>query len=778
MHSQVDLQVFPSSSSGEMRDLTEPLSTIVEMSEDAILSISLDGHVASWNHGAARLYGYAPEEMIGHTLERILPESPSSEASDILCRAQRGESVPPVATVHRTRDGREVDVLLTASPLRNRDGNIAGSSIIARDITELRRLERENAERAEQIQLLLASTSVAVCSVDLQGNCTLANRTCATMLGYDSPEKLLGQNLHDCTGHQTAAGEPCDIATCPISAAFASGNSMHSVEQWFRRLNGTAFPVEVWSHPIVRDGGCAGAVVTFIDITERQRLEERFRAAVESARTAMVMADRAGRIVLVNSETERLFGYRRNELLDRHIEILLPKDKQPRHVQLREAYFHNPVPRRLGGSCDLHGRHQDGREFPIELGLSPVETHEGLFVLATMVDLTERQRAENDIREAVRRRDRFLAMLSHELRNPLSAARTAVTLLSTPGVPESALSQAREVLDRQINHMTRLLDDLLDVSRFTQDKLQVRKETVDLVATARDAIAETAVLAQENGSTIEASLSDQPVWVHGDPSRLVQMQANVLANAVKYSRPGGPVSISVLQQDQQAVIQVRDQGVGIPPHMLDRIFDMFVQSDATLDRSRGGMGVGLTLVRSIVALHGGTVIARSEGEGRGSEFEIRLPLTAAAPARAEVNPVARSGLRRRILLVEDQDDTRSMLSNLLTMEGHEVHQAADGHTALKLFAVTQPEIGILDLGLPGFSGIELARHLRQAQNGHPLCLIALTGYGQPEDIAAALEAGFDYHLVKPLNLPHLLKLLESPIETGRSCEKPPPRNRR
>lgn len=494
----------------------------------------------------------------------------------------------------------------------------------------------------------------------------------------------------------------------------------------------------------------------------KRRWPVRHRAAFDAAPIAMVIFDHDGQIVLVNRETERLFGHPRDALIGHCIERLMPDAEQAIRSQLGDAISQSPFPRRLDGRCQLAGRRHDGSEFPVEVALATVETEQGELILATVSDLTERRRVEDELREAVHRRDRFLAILSHELRNPLSAAQTSVSLLSTEGVPPNVCAEALDVLNRQIRHITRLLDDLLDVSRFTQDKLQVRKATVDLVATARDALAEIRVLAQENGSTISDDLPQEPLWVYGDPDRLVQMQANVLANAVKYSPAGGPISLSLQRQGAEAVIVVRDQGIGIPADMLDAIFDMFVQSGTALERSQGGMGVGLTLVRSIVQLHGGTVVARSEGEGCGSEFEIRLPLTSPAPAASEECTPARSGRRCRILLVEDQNDTRAMLGKLLTVEGHEVQQAADGFTALKLFEEKQPEVAILDLGLPGLSGIELARRMRAARPGKPLCLIALTGYGQTGDMEATRQAGFDHHLVKPFSVQCLLKLLEQP----------------
>jgi two-component system CheB/CheR fusion protein len=377
--------------------------------------------------------------------------------------------------------------------------------------------------------------------------------------------------------------------------------------------------------------------------------------------------------------------------------------------------------------------------------------------------VTAQQRAEEKIQEAVRRRDQFLAMLSHELRNPLGAIVTATSMLKA-GISGGRVKPARllEILERQSQQMAHLLDDLLEASRVTQNKIELRTGIVDLCAVTREAIDAMRAQLDERGVHFSARVAETPVHVVGDPARLQQIQVNLLSNAAKYTLRGGRVALEVGAEGGEAVIRVRDTGVGIPGDMLDSIFDLFVQSSRTLDRSAGGLGVGLTLVRSLVGMHGGTVSAYSEGEGRGSEFVVRLPLSA-EPAPQE-SPVSRPRVtlrdRAKVLVVEDNTDSRELLCELVEQFGFECRGSDSGIAALDVIEEFRPDVAILDLGLPGMDGLELARRIRRDPRATRTVLIALTGYGQAADRAAARDAGFDEHLVKPVQGEHLLTLLE------------------
>ena len=353
-------------------------------------------------------------------------------------------------------------------------------------------------------------------------------------------------------------------------------------------------------------------------------------------------------------------------------------------------------------------------------------------------------------------------MLSHELRNPLSAVRTATRLLSSQNVDKETDRQSRRVIDRQTSHMTRLLDDLLDISRVTQNKIQLNLISIDVRSAIHEALESVATLANSRDLKIRTESRNEGLAVNADPGRLQQVLTNLLTNAVKYSAPGSSVNVITERDDNEAVIRVIDEGAGIDPELLSSVFDLFIQSDTTLDRSQGGMGVGLTLVRQLVELHGGTVSAKSQGIGKGSEFEVRLPVTDRRPETSIDDDGNESTIPtiENVVVIEDQDDNRKMLVGLLRLEGFTVHSAADGADGLKLIDEIEPDAAIVDIGLPGIDGYEVARSLSEQGAGKrkPL-MVALTGYGQAQDVAKAMESGFDHHLVKPLQPDRLLAVL-------------------
>ena len=384
-------------------------------------------------------------------------------------------------------------------------------------------------------------------------------------------------------------------------------------------------------------------------------------------------------------------------------------------------------------------------------------------VIAIFRDVTEQKRSDEKIQEAVRRRDQFLAMLSHELRNPLGAIVTATSMLKTDGAG-GRIKPARlvEILDRQSQQMARLLDDLLEASRVTQNKIELRKHVMDLTASARDAADALRGQMDARGIHFTTHFDVDPVLVDGDPARLQQIQVNLLNNAAKYTPRGGHVSLEVYREHDEAVVRVRDDGAGIPGEMLDSVFELFVQSSRTLDRAAGGLGLGLTLVRSLVAMHGGTVSAHSAGEGHGSEFVVRLPVARQRAAAQGAAPLRRSAElpeSAKVVIVEDNTDSRELLCELLEQAGFECRATDTGATALALIDEFRPDIAILDVGLPEMDGFEIARRLRGDARHASMCLIALTGYGQASDRATARDAGFDEHLVKPVQGEQLLALL-------------------
>jgi len=364
------------------------------------------------------------------------------------------------------------------------------------------------------------------------------------------------------------------------------------------------------------------------------------------------------------------------------------------------------------------------------------------------------------LEEAIRERDRFLAMLSHELRNPLGAIRNATEVLCRQAPSQADIQRPLAIVDRQAKHLGRLVDDLLDVARVTSGKIALQKTRCELGEVVERAARQLERATQQGQLRMRVKRASGPVMVEADPVRLEQVVSNLLMNAVKYTPPGGAVEVTVEAKGGAAVVRVADSGVGIAPEMLGNVFKMFVQADRSLDRSQGGMGIGLTLVRLLVELHGGKVEAASAGLGKGSTFTVTLPLLAAtADGVPEAVAAKPSGAGRHVLLVEDNADNREMLQALLEMEGHHVDVAADGLQAVQRGLALKPDVAIIDIGLPGIDGYEVAQRLR-AELGRRIVLVALTGYGMPEDRMKASRAGFDVHLIKPVGLPDLEAALE------------------
>jgi two-component system CheB/CheR fusion protein len=404
-------------------------------------------------------------------------------------------------------------------------------------------------------------------------------------------------------------------------------------------------------------------------------------------------------------------------------------------------------------------------------------------VIAIFRDVTEQVRAKAKIDEEVRRRDRFLALLSHELRNPLGAVVSATAMLKAVNSEKPEMrTRTVEILERQSRQMARLLDDLLEVTRVTQDKIELRRRVVDLRQIATEAADAVRAHAQEKDLHLNVEIDADPLFVFGDPARLQQIHINLLTNAIKYTPRRGTVTLRTVREDAAAVIRVKDTGNGIPPHMLDSVFDLFVQAKQTLDHSEGGLGVGLTLVRALVELHGGAVSARSDGDGAGSEFVVRLPLTtlAASPETQDDSSLSPLPSGMTVVVVEDNADSREMLCTMLVHAGLSCHGAADGWAALRLLDEVFPEVVILDVGLPGMDGLEVARRIRAHPRHRNVRLIALTGYGQASDREATKAAGFDQHLVKPVHPADLCRALAQlpafnpTSSTLRSSESPSP----
>ena len=515
-----------------------------------------------------------------------------------------------------------------------------------------------------------------------------------------------------------------------------------------------------------------GVVITFVDITELKRALARIThlaAIVDSSQEAIVGQSFDGILTSWNRGAERIYGYTAAEVLGRSYEMLLPRESTGEVALLQE---------RLKRGEDVEPfetmrRCKSGADVIVSLTLSPVFDENGVVSGISVIghDITARRRAEEALRKAHQHKDDFLAMLGHELRNPLAPILNAAQILRHRGHGDPAVTRAQEIIERQGRHMTRLIDDLLDMSRISRGKVHLRQELVDFVELTRTVIEDHRSDIESASLTIDVYLPGRPLQVLGDRARLAQIVDNLLHNAAKFTEPGGRIFVTMeTDPDGAAVsVRVRDTGIGMDAATLSRLFEPFIQADGSLERSRGGLGLGLSVVKSMVDLHEGAVTAESKGPGRGSQFTVRLPLARmpvqasprGAPREAVPRPTRGAG-PQRVLVIEDNVDAAETLTTLLELWGHEVRVAYAGGDGLALAKDFRPQVVLCDIGLPGgLDGYAVARSLRREQDGAAPYLVALTGYGQDEDQRLAAAAGFDRHIVKPVDHDVLEKVLGS-----------------
>jgi signal transduction histidine kinase/CheY-like chemotaxis protein len=380
-----------------------------------------------------------------------------------------------------------------------------------------------------------------------------------------------------------------------------------------------------------------------------------------------------------------------------------------------------------------------------------------------LVDITDRKQAEDAVRESDRRKSEFLAMLSHEQRNPLAPLRNGLQVMKLAGGNAEAVEQARGMMERQLARMVRLIDDLLVVSRITRGKLELRRERADRAGVVRGAVEGSRPLIEASAQRLTVPLSPESVWLDADPTRLAQVFANLLTNAAKYTDRGGDIRLTAERENGEVVVTVKDTGIGIAAEHLPWLFAMFSQVASALERSQGGLGIGLSRVKGLIEMHGGSIRARSEGLGQGSEFVVRLPVADGSTASMSQQPAsgekATAKPRRRILVADDNRDAADSLAMMSRLAGHEVHAAHDGQDAVGAAAWFRPDVALLDIGMPKLNGFDAARRIREQPSGKDMVLVAITGWGQEEDKRRATEAGFDHHLTKPVDPAALEDLL-------------------
>lgn len=481
--------------------------------------------------------------------------------------------------------------------------------------------------------------------------------------------------------------------------------------------------------------------------------ERMFHLLMENVKDfAIFMLDPEGHIVSWNTGAERILGYKEPEIIGRPFSVIFTPDD----IQKRRPEYELQTAREAGRAEDerWHVR-KDGSRLWASGVVTPLRDEDGgLQGFAKILrDITERKRAEEQLADANRRKDEFLAMLAHELRNPLAPIQNVLHIFKQEGDTKQHLKEATGMVERALGRIVRIVDDLLDISRITRGKISLRKERLTLQTAVQNAVESVRPFIDSRKHALSVSLPSEAVWLEADPVRIEQVIVNLLNNAAKYTEPGGEIRVTAERLGNDCILKVKDTGIGIKEDMLPRIFELFVQADKSLDRSEGGLGIGLTLVKRLVEMHGGAVEAFSAGVGQGSEFTVRLVCVpevvglkpeSAPPQRQQAKP-------RRVLVVDDNVDTAESLAMLLRLMGHEVAVEYSGPKALQAVVSGKPEVVLMDIGLPGMDGYQVAERIRQHSELGNVLLIAISGYGQEADRERSRTAGFDHHLVKPVD---------------------------
>ena len=615
-----------------------------------------------------------------------------------------------------------------------------------------------------QLAAIYNAMSDALAVFDMAGRMVLANPASARLWGYDNVGELekVVPDLPKIFQLQDQWGKVLPLDDWPVSRIMR-GESIDNVELSVRRYDtGQEWTICFSGQPAVDDKGRQIlAVLISRDVTEHKRAvqdlqasHDSFRHLVDNSPFGVYAVDADFRLVQVSQGAQKVFENVRPLIGRDFAEVLRAIWAEPfaseaiarfRHTLATGESYHAPsTTERRADTAEVESYDWKIERVTLPGGRKGVVCH--------FYDLSERQRYEAALREADRRKDDFIAMLGHELRNPLGPIRNAVQILNVVAAHEPTARQARQMIDRQSGHMARLIDDLLDVARINRGKLQILKARCDLAAIVRNVAEDYRPQMEASGLRLNVEVPGQPVWVDGDGTRLNQIMGNVLHNAMKFTDAGGYVSLRLLLKGDGCEIQIRDSGIGMDAVTVQHMFQAFNQADRSLDRSRGGLGLGMALVKHLVELHDGHVVVRSEGVGHGSEVVIRIPVELVeAPSASADAPSRPVEVGLRVLVIEDNVDAADSLCILLNLKGHVTEKASTGPTGIMAAQAFVPDVVLCDLGLPGLDGYTVARTLRADPTLKNAYLIALTGYGQERDQRRTHEAGFDLHLVKPVD---------------------------
>ena len=762
------------------------LAEIVDTSDDAIIAKDLEGIIHSCNAGAERVFGYPAAELVGQSIRMLIPDDRQSEEDEILQRIAAGERIDHLETVRVRKDGRSIHVSVTISPIRNAAGEVVGAFKIARDITEQKRAQTERAYLAA----IIDSSEDAILSKNLDGIIQSANGMAETIFGYSAAE-LVGRSVRILIPPERQREED------EILARVRRGERIAHFETVRLTKGGKPIDISLSVSPIRdRSGAIVGVAKIARDITEQKRLarelaaqQEWFRVTLGSIGDAVIATSQDGKVAFMNPVAERLTGWPLAEARSRDcgdvFRIINEASRRPVESPVDRVLAHGIV---VGLANHTVLVRPDGSEVPVDDSGAPIVDRDGRIIGAVLVfrDVTERRRvdaerrtaaiererlhasersAREEAERATRVKDEFIAMVSHELRTPLNAILGWAHLMVQPEPSPEVVRRGVEVIVRNTRLQAQLISDLLDVSGIVSGRLRLTLEEIDPAAVIDDAIEAVQPRADDEHVVIEDDLHDVGRIV-ADSARLQQIVWNLLWNAIKFTPEGGRVTVRLRRRSVEEIeITVRDTGLGIPRDVLPRIFERFQQGSPTITRQFGGLGLGLSIVKYLVELHGGSVRADSPGEGGGSTFTVLMPSGSAVSEKTttpptdvapEPDPVPLlAGVR--IVIVEDDDDTLDFLSRYLSSCGAEVTTASSAAQALEIMPTSDADILVSDIGLPEMNGYELMRRIREMDSSPAAGIpaIALTAYARREDRTRAFHAGFQAHLGKPIEPPEL-----------------------
>jgi len=751
-----------------IREQREQLRTTLASIGDAVITTDAEGRIVNLNPVAESLTGWQAADAEGKPLDvvfDIVNEATRARAASPVERALREGMVVGLAN-HTTlirKDGSEVPIDDSAAPIRDRDGDMRGCVLVFRDISARKANERALGEAQARLSRVVTDMAIPTMVYAEDGEVLLINAAWTGISGWNAAELA---TIREWT--RLAYGERGPEMTALIASLFDLEAAVDNGEREIRTKSGKTRVWHFVTAPIGRDAqGRRMLVTNAIDVTERHRLdrelaeqEARRRLAMEAASSGDWEWDRSTGTMTWSAQTRKLFGVGGDEPIGPELfrQFIHPDDRERRDQAIERAWetgvFANEY-RIVRDDGEVRWMSSRGRV------LRTPDGHERM--LGVVGDITEQKRAFEALELADRRKDEFLATLAHELRNPLAPLRNSLAIVQRSRGDAELFERASAVMERQLGHLVRLIDDLLDVSRISLDKLTLRLEPTDLAAVIAHAVEACRPAAERAGHVVEVHVPEIAVKLQADRARLSQVLSNLIGNACKFTPDGGRIAVDAKLRDGRAIVTVRDDGIGIATDDLERVFEMFSQVDESFERAHGGLGIGLTLVRRLVEMHGGSVVARSAGLGRGSEFVVTLPLAAVqtveGPAARDAGESARAQ-KKRMLVVDDNSDSAESLALLLALAGHETHVAHDGPEALTRADALHPDAVLLDLGLPGLNGYEVCKRLRVEPWAREIPIIAITGWGQDDDRQRSKDAGFDAHLVKPVVFEELTALLD------------------